>query len=202
MLPASGGTLPNSPFTRVLLPDPFSPSSPKIVPAARVKSIRSLARTLPYEGAMPRLSSSGAMTRHRRWSGQSTPDREGAMKRRKAARAVVPGRSFSCACVLPGRFDLHGAAGKLLLHLVQFLHHRGRDDRVELLALGIGELGAGHWCGVVAVELEGAKQLARFHLLGGRSKHGRPILEDVGQHALRRHLRLVETATGDIGTFF
>ena len=48
--------MPNSTFIKVLLPEPFSPSSPTIWPARTSRSTPSLARNAPKQRTMPRIS--------------------------------------------------------------------------------------------------------------------------------------------------
>ena len=61
MLPASGLIMPNSTFINVLLPDPFSPSSPRICPGCTSRSMPSLARSGPKQRTIPRICSSAGI---------------------------------------------------------------------------------------------------------------------------------------------
>ena len=50
--------MPNSTFIKVLLPEPFSPSRPRISPVRTSRSTPSLARTAPKQRTIPRISKS------------------------------------------------------------------------------------------------------------------------------------------------
>src|SRR5687767_2996234 len=58
-------------FISVVLPAPFSPSSPRTSPACRVRSTERLACTAPKRLSMPRNSSSGADPFMDRWAGRA-----------------------------------------------------------------------------------------------------------------------------------
>jgi len=61
MLPASGGSMPKSTFISVLLPEPFSPSSPRMRPGWTSRSMPSLALSAPKQRTIPRISRSAVM---------------------------------------------------------------------------------------------------------------------------------------------
>src|SRR5580700_965286 len=162
MLPASGASMPNSTFINVLLPEPFSPSSPRISPDRTSRSTLSLARSSPKQRTIPRISSSEftrapPSTRIRRSMIQGAALRvRGAMRRTGMAATTGPqldkSRSLpaaqlslaAAARVVARRHNLHGARAKLLGHVLHFLDHGGGHDRIERLALGIDQRSARH----------------------------------------------------------
>src|SRR6266851_8163193 len=169
MLPASARTMPNNTFISVVLPEPFSPSSPTMRPAGIETSMPRFARTGPNDFSIPRITS---MTRAKR------------RRLRAAARVVL------------ARLHLEVAGRELLLEAVDLGDDRRRDGGVERPRLVVEQVGAVRALRVVAVRLVAARQLARLEIADGRHVHLVPLLVDVRQHAVGRDRRVTEGAAG------
>src|SRR5689334_12424601 len=128
MVPESARTIPKSTFIKVLLPDPFSPRSPTILPGGIVRSMLWLARTRPYRLQIPRISSMRTKTR-----------------------SLSADELDSAARILAGHRDLQLAGRKLFLERFELGNHLGRNHRIEFSVLRIAQLGAGAPLAVQAV---------------------------------------------------